>query len=497
MKLTTNIVLKGNHGRTQSYMVQLTPKTSYVGDFIFDRYAGPSSDHADIYGKYSSYHLTKDGNDWYENREEGIEYQLHKANVRLYFPQYSVDTFDKGSTYILSLSTYIHGVEVRLGDFKVKRRDALACAPVRFDGMDEYYEYMDFEIADPYSIHYASEGAAIRTALGGATNDIDNCSILYVCLSPVEEAEEGYILRNDWGSGQNSLLLSDSQDLSLSINYDPVTNSIHMVIHYSGQEEMSLPEYIREKFGTEYTAVLWEYVVMDDDNVYYTAEQFDYIVMSSYDNSFDYSFSVSDHAPGENELSLTDLFKSWDDWKEGLYIRGSVSFISEFDNGESYIPYMTVMSNRLPITEELFSMLIRGEGIPTKIDLNSLDMNNVNLTAINKINKIVNNPVTPTDSTKSHLIQPVFYQTRELTKVVVHPSVTENIALNLDPYKSQVERFKLQIEGIVFNEIGRTGKGIIFKVYGNMLPKAADEGVMYILDQNNDLVTTGKYSYIY
>jgi hypothetical protein len=29
-----------------------------------------------------------------------------------------------------------------------------------------------------------------------------------------------------------------------------------------------------------------------------------------------------------------------------------------------------------------------------------------------------------------------------------------------------------------------------------MLPKEAEEGMMYILDQNNDLVTTGKYTYL-
>ena len=486
MKLTTNIVLKGNHGRTQSYMVQLTPNTSYIGDFIFDRYAGPSSDHADIYGKYSTYHLTKDGNDWYENREEGVEYQLHKANVRLYFPQYSVDTFDKGSIYILSLSTYIHGVEVRLGDFKVKRRDALACAPVRFDGMDEYYEYMDFEIADPYSIHYASEGADIRTALGGAANDIDNCSILYVCLNPVEEAEEGYILRNDWGSGQNSLILNEYDNLKLELNYSVEYRELILTLKYNKDIAINLAEYFKKVYNCENISAIFQYVILDKENIYYE-QSYTTELVNLEGNSYNFVIDL----PEDN-----NFFKSWNNWISGLTLKSSVTF---FQTTRTDDFFMSIFSNEIPLSQELFSKMVQSAGydiIPTKIDLNSLDMNNVNLTAINKIVKNVT-MVTPTDSTKSHLIQPVFYQTRELTKVVVHPSVTENIALNLDSYKSQVERFKLQIEGIVFNEIGRTGKGIIFKVYGNMLPKAADEGVMYILDQNNDLVTTGKYSYIY
>jgi hypothetical protein len=37
--------------------------------------------------------------------------------------------------------------------------------------------------------------------------------------------------------------------------------------------------------------------------------------------------------------------------------------------------------------------------------------------------------------------------------------------------------------------------GIIFKVTGNILPQEITEGTYYILDENSELVTKGKYKY--
>lgn len=99
-----------------------------------------------------------------------------------------------------------------------------------------------------------------------------------------------------------------------------------------------------------------------------------------------------------------------------------------------------------------------------------------------------------TDS-KSNIIQPVFFRTRELANIIVHPEVTENICINLDAYKAQATRFFIKIEGVTFQEIGRVESGVIFKVQGNMLPGKVAGGVYYILDQDTNLVTTGKYVY--
>ena len=99
-----------------------------------------------------------------------------------------------------------------------------------------------------------------------------------------------------------------------------------------------------------------------------------------------------------------------------------------------------------------------------------------------------------TDS-KSNIVQPVFFRARDLANIIVHPEVTENICINLDAYKAKVTTFHIKIEGTTFTEIGRTESGVIFKVQGNLLPGKLAGGVYYILDQDANLVTTGKYIY--
>ena len=495
MKLTTNIVLSGNYGRTQSYMIQLTPNVHQTDNFVIDDRRYSNDPCTLLYRDTSAPVLVRNVNNWDYEEIEGTPIQLPHSTVRLYFPQYSADTFDNKTIYVLSLSTYVHGTELRLGDFEIRRKDALACSPIRFDGMDEYYEYIDVLIADPYSIHFSQDAASLRELLGVGEDEDDNSSLLHVVLHVVEENGSGYIPGHEWGSGQNSLFISDSDDIDLKLSYVPEENAVNLNISYKGEGDVSLSEYIKNTYNCDYTIGMCDYVIMDENNVYFEESSSYYIVLDTFDESYDFSFSIrtSDLDPDENQTFVGNIFKSWDDWKEGLYFAGSVSFVTNEDE----IPFISVISNKVPITREIFAMMIRDENVPLNIDLDSVEMIDVNLTAINKINKIVNNPVTPTDSTKNHLIQPVFYQTREITNVVIHPAVTENISINLDSYKSQVDRFKVQLEGVTFNEIGRTGKGVLFKIVGSMLPKNTNEGTIYILDQNNELVTSGKYNYLF
>jgi hypothetical protein len=62
-------------------------------------------------------------------------------------------------------------------------------------------------------------------------------------------------------------------------------------------------------------------------------------------------------------------------------------------------------------------------------------------------------------------------------------------------YKHLVKTFILQIEGIKFVEIGRLKSGIVFKVFGSRLPKKISQGQYYILNQDYDMITSGKYIY--
>jgi len=523
MKLTTNIVLVGNPGSTRPYVVQLIPGSIQTGTFSMyhnDR-SEIQNNNAYLFSEQNS-NLFRNENDWYHMNWSKSDYTLSKAVVRIYFPQYSVDTFKSGTKYILNLCTYIHGIDVELGSFLFERKDALACTPIRFDGMDEYYEYIDFTIADPYLLHYSTTGDApvIRQALG--KTDTTNSSLLHACLFVVEETDGHYIKSDDWTGGQNSLLIYDPDDLSLHLIYDDANRTLNLTTTYNNEYASTLKEYLQKTYGVNKVAAVIQYIVMDKNDIYYEQSKVvENLNSSTYSFdidtnegsvldprakrpsfTFDYNRSYdSEITPYISELPQDNFFYNLPNLLSnsvpgGLYIQSSIMFF-KLAAGEDN-PFITVFSNKINLTPELLAQMAEGDDstFPKYINLNDLFMNNVFLKATNKIEQKVT-VISPTDSTKNHLIQPVFYQTREVGNVTIHPSVTENISINLDSYKSQVSRFKIQIEGVVFKEIGRTQKGIIFKVIGNMLPKEANDGSLFILNQDDELVTTGKYNYVF
>ena len=77
--------------------------------------------------------------------------------------------------------------------------------------------------------------------------------------------------------------------------------------------------------------------------------------------------------------------------------------------------------------------------------------------------------------------------------MTLHPTVTENICINLDDYKSKVDRFILQIDGSLFNQIGANNYGILFKIPGNVISPKTISGTYYVLNESKELVTTGKF----
>ena len=62
--------------------------------------------------------------------------------------------------------------------------------------------------------------------------------------------------------------------------------------------------------------------------------------------------------------------------------------------------------------------------------------------------------------------------------------------------KNKVEIFYLNINGVLFQEIGRNNSGIIFKIIGNKLDKSVKSGNYYILNQDQEMVTYGNYTLI-
>jgi len=521
MKLTTNIVLVGDQGPTQSYMIQLTPDVSDGDEFsfiqdvpyeLFDKNSRAKISCVLPYDEINENKWIKNENEWYLKNINGQKITTKSANIRLYFPQYSVDTFSNGSVYMLSLFTYIHGAQIELGNFEFKRSDSLACTPIKFGGMDEYYEYIDFKIIDPFSLHYSNNTTPVRDALGEPRQTNNTGSILYACLYIVEKRDDIYFKKDGWTEGQNSILISDPDDLSAHLKYNVSNRTLDLNLTFNSIYESNLIQYIKETYNCPEFVLYTEYVVMDKDNIYYQYNSGAYSTKhGSFDDSFDDSFEKTSigilyhmdidklfciPTPTDPSEDPSKYFKTFDDWREGLYIVGSVSIMSESEylqGGD--IPFITIFSNKLPLTPDLFSMMLSHGDFPTKINTDIIDMNDVTIKTVNIITT-ESAPSTPVrNSSKSHIIQPVFYQTRDIGNVIIHPAVSENIAVNLETYKPYVKRFMLQIEGVSFNEIGRNSQGVIFKISGNMLPKESDSGVLYVLNENADLVTTGKYIY--
>ena len=92
----------------------------------------------------------KHNNHWYLANENGIDDYTPKnakySTIRVYFPNYSLDTYTQGHKYALTINTWIRGKSVVLGSYIFNRLDSLACSGVKKFFNEEYYEYIDFKI---------------------------------------------------------------------------------------------------------------------------------------------------------------------------------------------------------------------------------------------------------------------------------------------------------------------------------------------------------------
>jgi hypothetical protein len=164
-----------------------------------------------------------------------------------------------------------------------------------------------------------------------------------------------------------------------------------------------------------------------------------------------------------------------------------VATLRLFDSNDNEI--LDIKSNHIPITKERFSLLVGDE-----LSIDDMDIQIENLDIVNKIEKRVVSISRP-EEYKSNIIKPVFYRAYESDKIELHKTVTFNIGVDLDKYKSKIENFAIQIEGMSFPEVGRVPGYVIFKINGEKLPKSFPNGTYYILDGEGTMVTSGKYEY--
>ena len=110
--------------------------------------------------------LVKNHNRWEEAQgvlsNEYIPTIYKKSIINLYFPDFSVDTYERGVKYALSINVWIGGKCVVLGSVILDRYDALACDKIKNFSDTNYYEKIALDIIDPYDLLYSDNWKDFR-----------------------------------------------------------------------------------------------------------------------------------------------------------------------------------------------------------------------------------------------------------------------------------------------------------------------------------------------
>lgn len=428
-------------------------------------------------------------NYWYRANSLQMDHQyipndsINTAKIRIYLPNHSVSTYKRGVKYAVNTNTWINGYKIDLGSFIFKPSEAIASdSGIIKYGNNEYVEYVEFNIIDPFYLTYSDNWIEFRNKVCKEPLRINSTgSILCVSLYVIDEYEDRYLINSTYSGGVTNFNISEDTDfltLDLSKSLDPLGLNLNLNMN---SEYNWLLTYLSETYGidTNHRSIKFEIVIKNKEEIIVGPQ----IV---FDASMDYGYAKQ-NIKWESlnaDQNIKTFFSSWDVFEEGWSFVASMIVLK--DNEEIF----TIVSNELPITQNLFSLFING-GAEKIIDIN--EMNIINYTVVNKIKNEIVQLERPNDS-KSNIIQPVFFRVKETEVLTLHPAVTENICINLDDYKSKVNKFILQIDNCRFDQIGSNNYGILFKIIGNKLSTEVNSGLYYILNEDLELVTTGKYN---
>ena len=406
------------------------------------------------------------------------------SSFDLFFPRYSVETYNTNVSYVITINTWINGVCVFLGSKLINRNNALAPENgVRRFLNDEYYEYIRINCVDPFNLIYANEWKDFRNVFcnepvyNGGLQKNNTASNINITLTPVKNINGLWVKMDEYDSSQSAILLTNKNDSNyfapvLTFKNENGNPEFNCKLRFNEVYENNLEEYLAETYQIQ---------VNEDFKIKYC------FIIGDKENPYKYKENHYDTAIEQSSFYLNDFcFESWDDFIDGMSAN-VVVIIQRFDED-----ILVLSSNRVFITQEEFRYLLQQ---PIRnVDLQNIDMELKNYNVVNVIeNKIVT--VDRPNDTKANIVKPIFIKVQDSDTIRLHNSVTENICLNLDAYKNKVEAFILKIGDMNFYEIGRVNSGIIFKVIGTNLPEQ-NEGIYYILNEDGELVTNGKYKLV-
>ena len=412
--------------------------------------------------------------------------------VRLNIPWFKIDNYRK-CNYAVKFTTWISGIEVVIGCYLVTP-DMYRAMSYRVYKEDRYAEYVDLYIIDPWSLIYDDDWKDWRISICGESDNLNNTgSSMRVSIIPIEPIEDHYGIISNSSIGAYNMTISDdlSDYMHLDIGFVPYKSDILAEIKYN-RTYSNILEYLLETYGVNIPEenLKIEYILSiispDDDDMGFLVPEETYVQ----DETEDPIRAIESHVFLKTNLGIKD----WSEYVPGMYMTVTAVIL----NGDDVVT--SIISDLVPLTPDTYKYLIitdldSPEFEDTPVKLNTAEMLNYVIHAVNKINKNVVQ-VENAREYKSNIIHPVFFQANKLNDVTIHPLVTENICLNLNGYKSKVDFFYLKVEGVVFPEIGRNHNGVIFKVQGHLLPNSVESGILYVLNKDKELVTTGNFQYI-
>lgn len=335
---------------------------------------------------------------WYINAGFHTDYipkELNISQLYLYFPRFSVETYQNGVKYSLDITTYIHGHEIHLGSYLIDRNDVLAADNIRIFDHEEYYEYLVVNIINPWNIIYSDEWREFRQQICGESekdgHEINSTgSMINISLHPIKLtdtyhnekydniSEEGELVKcevdcyheiDHFFGGQNSINLADEVSDYLSFHIRDNRREVSkydrlMVLEtkpyfnkaYS-QDLAGFREYLKETYDIDAYKIVLELAIGDESNLYSYAE----IEIDTPWQRFEFK-TLHD---SDNNRPL--VFDGWDNYHEGMFIKSFLHIKTDDENSIIYLP-----SNQIAITKDLFRYMVVDDYLFTRTQFSDI-----------------------------------------------------------------------------------------------------------------------------
>lgn len=403
------------------------------------------------------------------------------SSFNLYFPRFSVETYEKNTHYIFSINIWINDIAIYLGSYLLDRQSAIAPRKKTVFLNDDYYEYIQVKTINPFHLIYGDDWKYFRDQYckdyieDGLQKNTSSANINFT-LTPVRNVNNTWLKLDNYDTFQGVITVDNKDDNNfftpkISFKNNEGKTAFLCKLVFNSAYNNNLKEYLAETYDID---------TKKDFTIKYC------FVIGDKENPYKYKEHIFNSANTETEFLLDEFkFNSWSDYIEGM--SAWVFVIIQKNNTD----ILVLNSNKIFITQEIFKYLL---DLPIRnINLTDIDMKTNKFNVVNIVkNEIVN--INRDNDYKSNIIKPIFIKVQDAVNLRLHYGITENICINLDAYKNKVNMFLLKIDENIFYESGRTTAGIVFKINGTTLPEA--DGTYYILDDNNEMVTTGKYTII-